>query len=164
MHLATEDVPVGYRRRQPRFKDAAELVYVGRDVHGRDALLHPSAAEAWGRMAAAAAACGVTLLIVSAFRSIDRQREIVRRKRDRGLSWEAILSVSAYPGFSEHHTGGAVDIGSPGCCDLVEDFEKTAEFRWLDSHAIEFGFALSYPRGNALGVAYEPWHWMWRKG
>jgi len=164
MHLATEDVPLAYRGRQPRFKDAAELVCVGRDVHGRDALLHPGAAEAWGRMATEAVASGATLLIVSAFRSIDRQMEIVRQKRARGLSWEAILSVSAYPGFSEHHTGCAVDIGSPGCCDLVEAFEKTNEFRWLDDQAMQFGFAMSYARGNALGVAYEPWHWMWRKG
>jgi zinc D-Ala-D-Ala carboxypeptidase len=162
MYLATEDVPFAYRGRLPRFKDAAELVCVGRDVHGRDALLHPNAAEALGRMAAEAVVCGATLLIVSAFRSIDRQTEIVRRKRDKGLSWDAILKVSAYPGFSEHHTGCAVDIGSPGCCDLVEDFEKTQEFRWLDVHAAEFGFLMSYPRGNRFGIAYEPWHWMWR--
>jgi len=163
MHLATDDVPIAYRGREPRFADATELVCVGRDVHGRDALLHPGAAEAWRCMATEAAGYGFTLLIVSAFRSIDRQTEIVRRKRDKGLSWDAILKVSAYPGFSEHHTGCAVDIGSPGCCDLVEDFEKTPEFRWLDEHAADFGFAMSYPRDNRFGVAYEPWHWMWRK-
>ena len=163
MELASEDVPTAYRGREPLFEDASELVCVGRDVHGRDALLHPGAAKAWGRMEAAAANCGAILLIVSAFRSIERQTEIVRRKRAKGMSWEAILRVNAYPGFSEHHTGCAVDIGSPGCCELEEDFEKTAEFRWLHDHAIEFGFAMSYPRGNSFGVIYEPWHWMWRR-
>lgn len=158
----TDDVPIAYRGRAPRFKDAEQLVCVGRDVHGRDALLHPDAADAWARMVTEAGHCGATLLIVSAFRSIDRQREIVRRKRDKGLSWEAILRVSAYPGFSEHHTGCAIDIGSPECCELVERFEDTKEFKWLSVHATEFGFVMSYPRGNRLGVDYEPWHWMWR--
>src|SRR5262249_35078593 len=139
MNTVTDDVPITYRDRSPLFKDAEQLVRVGRDVHGRDALLHPSAAEAWSKMTTEAARSVVTPLIVSAFRSIDRQREIVRRKREKGLSWDAILSVSAYPGFSQHHTGCAVYIGSPGCCGLVEEFENTKEFRWLTMHAVEFG-------------------------
>ncbi len=157
----SDDVPVAYRERLALFRDAEELVCVGRDVHGRDALLHPCAADAWTRMASEAARCGLTLLIVSAFRSVQRQSEIVRRKRERGLSWEEILRVSAYPGFSEHHTGCAVDVGSPLCCDLAERFEETEEFGWLTVHASEFSFSMSYPRGNLAGVIYEPWHWKW---
>ena len=87
----------------------------------------------------------------------------MRRKRARGLPWNEILRVSAYPGFSEHHTGCAIDIGSPACHDLVETFEDTREFGWLQTHALEFGFAMSYPKGNPFGVIYEPWHWMWKK-
>ena len=78
MNTVTDDVPITYRDRSPLFKDAEQLVRVGRDVHGRDALLHPSAAEAWSKMTTEAARSVVTLLIVSAFRSIDRQSEIVR--------------------------------------------------------------------------------------
>jgi D-alanyl-D-alanine carboxypeptidase len=93
---------------------------------------------------------------------VARQREIVQRKLAKGLSWEEILRVSAYPGFSEHHTGRAVDVGSPeNVRHLEESFELTAEYSWLVRRAEEFGFTQSYPRGRS-GVAYEPWHWLWR--
>ncbi|HTH44124.1 MAG TPA: D-alanyl-D-alanine carboxypeptidase family protein [Oxalicibacterium sp.] len=40
-----------------------------------------------------------------------------------------------------------------------EEFADTEAFRWLERHAARFDFKLSYPRGNALGFIYEPWHW-----
>ncbi|MBE2213263.1 MAG: D-alanyl-D-alanine carboxypeptidase family protein [Opitutaceae bacterium] len=155
------DAPDRFRDRPPRFAEAGELVSVGLDRHGREALLAPGAAAAWLAMARAATIDGRTLLLVSAYRSITRQAEIVRRKRARGDSWDAILRVNAYPGFSEHHTGCAVDLGAPGCVDLTEAFEATAEFAWLSTHAGRFGFRLSYPRDNTEGITYEPWHWRW---
>ena len=66
---------------------------------------------------------------------------------------------SAPPGCSEHHTGRAVDIGTPHCKVLDEEFEQTEAFDWLVRFAGKFGFRLSYPRGNSCGYAYEPWHW-----
>lgn len=157
------DAPESFRERPPRFSDAADLVPVGLDHYGREAFLTPKAAEAWVAMSRAAAGAGLNLLLISAFRSVARQAEIVRRKRKRGLSWDEILRVSAYPGFSEHHTGCAVDLGAPGCAELTEAFEMTPEFSWLCAHAGEFGFKLSYPRENPDGIAYEPWHWMWHE-
>ena len=153
--------PPQYRNRAPRFTDAAALTSIGPDRLGREAWLEPNTARAWQAMRAAAAAAGVTLWVASAFRSIARQEEIVTAKLRRGLTWEQILAVSAYPGFSEHHTGTAIDITTPDCPNLVEEFESTAAFRWLDRHARGFGFALSYPRGNPYSVVYEPWHWRW---
>ena len=113
-------------------------------------------------MKAAAQADGVAIRIVSAFRSIERQTEIVRGKLERGLSLDAILEVSAPPGYSEHHTGRAVDITTDGASALEIEFERTEAFRWLCSRAGEFGFSLSYPRDNPHGYAYEPWHWCHR--
>ena len=72
---------------------------------------------------------------------------------------EQILRVNAAPGFSEHHTGRAVDLGTHDCEALEEEFEQTDAFVWLERNAESFGFAMSYPRGNASGFAYEPWHW-----
>jgi D-alanyl-D-alanine carboxypeptidase len=89
----TDDVPSLYRGRAPRLKNADHLESVGLDVRGREALLNPGAAAAWIRMVGAASSCGVTLLIVSAYRSIERQREIVSRKREKGLTWDEILRV-----------------------------------------------------------------------
>ena len=143
-------------------EEAQELELVERGENGREYLLIPSAAAAWRAMSAAAAADGVALRIVSAFRSVDRQAEIVREKLARGLTLDAILSASAPPGYSEHHTGRAIDIGVPGAPPLEEDFEDTEAFRWLTENAGRFGFVLSYPRDNPQGYVYEPWHWCYR--
>ena len=70
------------------------------------------------------------------------------------------LRVNAAPGYSEHHTGRAVDIGTPGCPPLEEAFEDTAAFAWLSRNAGAAGFRMTYPRGNPQGVIYEPWHWL----
>jgi D-alanyl-D-alanine carboxypeptidase len=72
---------------------------------------------------------------------------------------EEILRVSAAPGFSEHHTGRTVDVTTPGCKPLTEDFEQTPGFVWLVRRADDFGFSMTYPRHNKFGVIYEPWHW-----
>ena len=72
---------------------------------------------------------------------------------------EQILRVSAAPGYSEHHSGRAVDVTTPGCAPLTGEFESTAAFAWLAAHARDFGFVLTYPRDNRYGVIYEPWHW-----
>jgi LAS superfamily LD-carboxypeptidase LdcB len=67
------------------------------------------------------------------------------------------------PGHSQHHAGIAVDLGTPGNATLLEDFEQTPAFLWLHAHAHEFGFSLTYPRGNSSGLAYEPWHWAYTR-
>ena len=123
--------------------------------------MFPAAAQAWRSMHQQAAGEGIELQAVSAFRSVDYQAGIVRRKLDKGLTMEEILAVTAAPGFSEHHTGRAIDITSPGFPVLEEEFEKSAAFEWLQLHAATFGFRMSFPRGNRHKVAYEPWHWAW---
>jgi D-alanyl-D-alanine carboxypeptidase len=106
-----------------------------------------------------ASKAGVALLAVSGFRSIERQAEIIRAKLSSGQKIEDILRLVAAPGYSEHHTGRAIDIGTPGEEPLTEAFADTPAFRWLAENAGHFGFRLSYPKGNAHGIAYEPWHW-----
>lgn len=134
-----------------------EVAEAGAD--GKDHLLVPAAASAWRNLKAAALGDGVSLFIVSAFRSIDRQAEIVRRKLEAGVSIEDILTVCAPPGFSEHHSGRAVDLSTPGSRSLEVEFEQTPAFAWLRAHAADFGYYLSYPIGNQSGYQYEPWHW-----
>lgn len=134
-----------------------EVAEVGAD--GRDHLLVVAAAEAWRNLKAAALADGIELFIVSAFRSIDRQTEIIRRKIEAGTTVEEVLTVCAPPGFSEHHTGRAIDLTTPGSRALEVEFDQTAAFAWLNACAAEFGYCLSYPVGNYCGYQYEPWHW-----
>lgn len=138
------------------------LQLAGRDRWRRPLWLHPQAAHAWHRMQAAALADGIVLEALSGYRSHDHQLGIFARKRARGLALEAILAVNAAPGFSEHHSGCALDIGTPGAPPAEEAFERTPAFAWLRAHAPAHGFSLSYPRGNPHGIAYEPWHWCWR--
>ena len=142
--------------------EAAELESIGANPDGRDILLAPSAAAAWVRMRDAATASGVRLVAISGFRSVERQAEIIRGKLAAGETIDAILRTMAAPRYSEHHTGRAIDIGAPDVAPLTEDFERTPAFRWLQAHAGRHGFRLSYPRGNAHGIAYEPWHWCFR--
>ena len=149
----------GRDRAKPVYQEAAELVEVGPNLVGRMQRLTPATAQAWAAMQAAAAEDGVTLLIVSGYRSIDYQARLIRKKINAGQSVSEILSVNAAPGHSEHHTGRAVDIASPGSRPLTEEFEDSDAFRWLQANASTYGFSMSYPRENPAGFVYEPWHW-----
>jgi zinc D-Ala-D-Ala carboxypeptidase len=146
-------------RALPMVYEPQELVVAETAPEEREHLLVPLAATAWREMSAAARADGITLQIVSAFRGIERQGEIIRRKLALGISLDQILAVSAPPGYSEHHSGCAVDLNTPGSPPLEPTFEDTDAFRWLAGRAALFGFRLSFPRGNQFGYAYEPWHW-----
>lgn len=160
-------VDAGYfkERGLVRFDEAqaSDLVVVQVDDDGREYELVAAAAEAWCAMKAAAMADGCELLMVSAFRSVARQGEIVRGKFLRGLGAEEIFAVSAPPGYSEHHTGRAVDISTPGYAALEEEFEESAAFAWLSENAGRFGFSMTYGRGNKYGFLYEPWHWVYNE-
>ena len=154
-------IPADYGRdgARPVYAEATELVEVGPNLVGRMQRLTPEAAARWAEMQAAAAGKGVTLLIVSGYRSVDYQARLIRKKINSGQSVSEILTVNAAPGFSEHHTGRAIDIASPGSRPLTEEFEDSAAFRWLTDNAASYGFSMSYPRDNAAGFVYEPWHW-----
>ncbi len=151
------------QRRLPLQPEAKHLAAAGEDIYGRPQQLEPHALRAWRAMQEAAAGDGVELQLVSGYRSVDYQAGLIRRKLEAGQSLGAILQVSAAPGFSEHHSGRAVDVTTPGAPVLEEPFEETAAFAWLQAHASDYGFHLSYPRDNHNGVLYEPWHWAYQK-
>jgi D-alanyl-D-alanine carboxypeptidase len=135
------------------------LAYAGRDRYARPLWLGGDAADAWRAMRRAARADAVELEAISGYRSHDYQLGIFRRKLARGQTVEEILRVNAAPGFSEHHGGRALDISTPGEPAAEESFEATPAFDWLQRRAGDFGFVMSYPRGNPHGIDYEPWHW-----
>lgn len=157
-------IPADYasRRGLALQAEARELVSIGASPEGKDIRLAPAAAAAWGKMAEAAALAGAALVPISGFRSVERQTEIIRAKLAAGQSIGSILAAVAAPGYSEHHTGRAIDIAAPGEEPLTEAFAATPAHRWLAAHAHEFGFRLSYPRDNPHGIAYEPWHWCYK--
>jgi D-alanyl-D-alanine carboxypeptidase len=124
--------------------------------------LHRDAAAALLAMQRDAANSGVALVVLSAFRSISLQNDLFFQvKAERNQSARERAMVSAPPGFSEHSTGYAVDLGDgrAPATNLSPGFDQTQAFAWLQAHAARYHFTLSFPRGNAQGVSYEPWHW-----
>lgn len=154
-------IPADYAtlRKLQHYAEATDLVDVGPNLVGRMQRLTPDGADRWRRMASAAGKDGIRLLIVSGFRSFDYQAELIRKKLSSGQPIGEILRVNAAPGFSQHHTGTAVDVASPGSRPLTEEFENSDAFHWLSDHAAGFGFSMTYPRNNIWGFVYEPWHW-----
>ncbi|MEE4185369.1 MAG: M15 family metallopeptidase [Gammaproteobacteria bacterium] len=161
--LAELGIPPDYGTRPPlpTYPEAEVLESIGPNILGREQQLAPGSAAAWRAMMQRAADDAVRLLPVSGFRSVAYQAELIRNKLRAGQVIADILSVNVAPGYSQHHTGHAIDIATPGSKPLLEEFEATDAFAWLTANAGEFGFSLSYPRDNPEGLSYEPWHWYW---
>lgn len=145
--------------RVPPCEEARDLVDAGLDMFGRAQRMTPETKLAWEKMQRAASDEGIEIKLVSAFRSVDYQCELIKRKLDAGRDIQDILRTNAIPGHSEHHSGRALDLHSGEDEPLSEAFETSSAFAWLKSNAKEFGFRLSYPKDNAAGIDYEPWHW-----
>lgn len=144
--------------------EPAWLAAAGRDRYGRALWLRADAARGWRSLVAAAAGDGLALEAVSGYRSHEYQAGIIARKLARGLAIDDILAVNAAPGWSEHHSGRAIDVSAPGEPAAEESFEATPAFAWLLANAAGHGFSLSYPRDNPHGIVYEPWHWRFDGG
>jgi len=104
---------------------------------------------------------GIYLVFLSGYRSINLQKEIFYSlKSFRNQEAAERARVSAPPGYSEHSTGFAIDIGDATQreTDFETEFENTDAFRWLKKNAAKFHFKLSFNQNNKY-LDYEPWHW-----
>ena len=127
-----------------------------------DIKLQPPVQIAVNQMIAQAKSEGVQLGIASGFRSIEDQSHLFFDvKAERGENSTTRAEVSAPPGYSEHHTGYAVDLideSRPGT-HTEASFETTPAYRWLKQNAPAYNFELSFPKDPNSPVGYEPWHW-----
>ncbi|GAB4417191.1 MAG: D-alanyl-D-alanine carboxypeptidase family protein [Bacteriovoracaceae bacterium] len=139
-----------------------QLVVAEIDFEGKPFILEKKAAEAWFKMKTAASKEQIFLMPFSGFRSIGYQRNLIQSNLAKGRDIDEVLTNVAIPGFSEHHTGRAIDFHELGKNLLDEDFEKTESFEWLTKNAYRFNFYMSYPRDNPHGIIYEPWHWFYK--
>ena len=99
---------------------------------------------------------GVKILVVSAFRSFDEQRDL---KGQYSVTYgTGANTFSADQGYSEHQLGTTVDFTTEGINGTLNSFEGTTAYEWLFDNAYKFGFVLSYPKDNAYYI-FEPWHW-----
>jgi len=104
---------------------------------------------------------GIYLVFLSGFRSINLQNDIFYSlKSIRNQEAAERARVTAPPGYSEHSTGFAIDIGDATQreTDFETDFENTDAFRWLIKNAAKYHFKLSFNKNNKY-IDYEPWHW-----
>lgn len=141
----------------PKHNEATSLIEFTENQESFKAT--PETFHSWNLMKNAAKKDGITLILVSAFRSIERQKELIEEKRNQNIPDSKIFRVLARPGYSEHHTGRALDLHTPGSALLKEDFENTEAFKWMQKNGSKYGFYMSYPRQNKYNIIYEPWHW-----
>lgn len=126
-------------------------------VGGRDLMLRREAAEHLKDLVAAAD--GEELVVASAFRSYLDQRYTYERLKS--IYGSEADTMSASPGHSQHQLGTAVDFTNSVAAYQVQPvFGQTSAAWWLQNHATQYGFVLSYPPGNdETGYQFEPWHY-----
>ncbi len=110
--------------------------------------------NAFSDMQRSASSDGISLWVVSGYRSYSLQDYLFRRySSERGQ--EAAERVSARPGHSEHQTGLAFDVNTTSAA-----FAGTPEAQWLAENCWRFGFVVRYPeeKEDITGYSYEPWH------
>jgi soluble lytic murein transglycosylase-like protein len=105
--------------------------YAGPLIYRQGEGMRPDVAAAFDKMAAAAAAAGLTLVVSSGFRSDAEQAELFAANPD--PQWVAP------PGRSLHRCATELDLGPP------------AAYGWLAANASRFGFLRRY--------SWEPWHY-----
>ena len=103
---------------------------------------------------------GVQLVYRSGYRSYETQVQLYNSYVARDGE-AAANKYSAKPGYSEHQTGLAFDVGSVNASDdFKTSFENTKEGQWVQQHVHEYGFIIRYLEGKEgiTGYQYEPWH------
>lgn len=110
------------------------------------------------KMAQAALADGVQLYVTSGYRGYVDQQEVFDSYLLEGGEAYALV-YAAKPGYSEHQTGRALDIFTPGM--TLTSFAGTKGANWLASEAYKYGFILRYPEDKVdlTGYEFEPWHY-----
>lgn len=174
--ISTPPAEVQATDKQPKFghlpypqATQSELMVIGSysdlQMFQRYEYLSQEAGLALMRLSDAARLDGVWIVPVSGFRDYNHQASLFQWQIQQTGSPEAAAKAVAPPGHSEHHTGYAIDLadGISLATDVSLNFEETKAFAWLTEHAKDFGFELSFPKNNAQGVEFEPWHWRYIK-
>ena len=145
--------------------------------------LEAKTAEAVIKMIDAMKAEGISgVTVTSGYRTYAYQEMLFNRyfaeEQDAHPTWSdaqveaQVLSYSAAPGTSEHHTGLCLDLftnemlelenyGYEGQFDYDKGFAETEAFAWLQENAHKYGFILRFPENKTdiTGYSYESWHY-----
>jgi len=132
-----------------------DLIKISDDCSKDENYLSKEAAEAFEKMCNAAKEDGFEILANSTYRSYDDQQ----------ATWDKYLALygQSYndryvtkPGFSEHHTGLAVDVKSANS----NIFKQSKEYTWTIENCYKYGFIHRYQESkvNITGISSEAWH------
>jgi zinc D-Ala-D-Ala carboxypeptidase len=155
----TGDTLLGHRRYQE--VSHTKLVAIQGFPGSPPVSIHRGALEQYRAMIKAARRDDVILVPISGFRSEHYQQELYDRQLGKLGSVESATTINAPPGYSEHHTGYAIDFGDGTKLETntKPSFEQTPAFAWLKAHGVKHGFEMSFAKDNSDHVSYEPWHW-----
>jgi len=119
--------------------------------------MRKEAADAFVKMRNDASRENLRIRAVSGYRTVSYQRGLYNRYLSSD-SQENVDRYSARPGYSEHHTGLAVDVF--GSIDGLRQFENTPEFPWVRDNCYKYGFIIRYfeETEDITGYESEPWH------
>lgn len=139
-----------------------------KDVPGTDQKIDERIYEPLMNMLEAMKAEGLSPVVCSGYRTLDKQEKLFNRKvsayvkkgRSKEESYALARQTLSIPGSGEHCLGLAVDFYTRSYHQLERAFEKTPEGKWLREHAQDYGFTLRYDEGKEeiTGIEYEPWH------
>ena len=115
-----------------------------------------TAVNALIQMFEAAKTEGLEMVVNSAYRSYQDQIDIQEYYR-KWYGDNYVKNYVARPGFSEHQTGVAFDIGSTSS----NVFANSKEYAWMQENAYKYGFIMRFSKkAEAItGFRSEPWHY-----
>ena len=124
-------------------------------VNKKGMQLRDNTITALKEMSNAANASGIKLLVSSAFRTYEYQKNLYNHYISIHGK-EKTDTFSAPPGASQHQLGTVIDFGS-----ITLEFRDTPEGKWIKENGWKYGFSLSYPENleKITGYNYEPWHY-----
>jgi D-alanyl-D-alanine carboxypeptidase len=126
------------------------------NTSGKNLEIHSDVLPFLEDMLADAKDAGLSLQVLSAYRSFYTQAEL---KASYIFTYGAGTAnkFSAEQGYSEHQLGTTMDFTNPTIAGVLSGFDTTPEYKWLLENAYKYGFVISYPEGNTY-YKFEPWH------
>ena len=144
-------------------EEEENLVLWGHDIYKRKIFISHRSRPYLFSLDSAAKSNDITLLIISGYRSYLKQAQIINNKLESGKPLSQILKENELPGYSQHHTGSAIDICTENDNTLAINFQYSREYKWLIKNAHLYNYYLSYSDTTTSNINFEPWHWYYKE-
>ena len=153
-----EDIYSVYKNKSKSYKVTSGSIYLRMDtIQAMNSMMDAFYAETENR----------NIMVNSGYRSEKQQQQVYEEKEKLNGAEYAEKYVQK-PGYSEHHTGYAMDLAvyDEGDLEVEGDeamwtFDGKGEYFWVDQNCADYGFVLRYSasKEDVTGIAYESWHY-----